>query len=342
MNDQPELRRDPVTGSWVAVAPERAKRPIALSGHQPRQRANGERHPCPFCPGQEHATPHEVFAFRDPSSPTDGPGWQLRVVPNMYPAVRPESLTTIAIRDSELLESVPAYGTAEVLIECPEHIHDPKELTDSQFTNVFVAYRERLRMFAGDTRLAHVAVFKNVGAEAGASLGHTHSQIIALPVVPDLLRAELDGAKEHFSRTGRCIYCDLVSEELKDGSRVIATSANFVVIAAFAPRFAYEVWILPRQHQPRYEALSDANANELARLMKRLLFTLDAVLGEPAYNWHLHTTPLHAGEPEHYHWHLELLPRTARPAGIEWGFGCHITTAMPEVAARELRAALPM
>lgn len=341
MNDQPELRRDPVTGRWVAISPERAKRPITLSGHQPRQRANGERFPCPFCPGQEHETPREVFAFREPGTPVDGSGWQLRIVPNMYPAVRSEFPESVVAQESSLLESAPGFGVAEVMIECPEHIHDPKDLSDSQFANVFRAYRERLLMLAGDSRLAHVAVFKNVGAEAGASLGHTHSQIIALPIVPELIRTEIAGALEYFTRIGRCVYCDVIAEETASGSRVVAITANFVAITAFAPRFAYEVWILPRTHQPRYEKISDAFTSELAVLLKRILSAFDTVLGEPAYNWHLHTTPLHAGELAHYHWHLEVIPRTARPAGLEWGHGCHITTVLPEVAAKELRDALP-
>ncbi|HEY1187313.1 MAG TPA: galactose-1-phosphate uridylyltransferase [Gemmata sp.] len=348
MNDAPELRCDPVTGRWVIIAPERARRPINLPGHAPTHRTNGERHPCPFCPGQEADTPNEVYAVRDPGTPPDAPGWRLRVVPNMYPAVRPgppaESGSLSAPPASGgggLFASAPAIGTAEVLIDCAEHFDDPTKLTDVQFGEVFKAYRARLTALAGDPALAHVAVFKNVGAEAGASLGHSHSQIVAAPVVPELLQTELRGAEEHFARTGRCVFCDLVVGDLADGARVVARSEHFVIVTAFAPRFAYEMWVLPVAHQPRYEALTDANARELAALLKRALVALDATQNTPAYNWFLHTAPLHAGAPAHYHWHLEVLPRTARPAGLEWGFGCHITTIAPESAAAELRAALP-
>lgn len=339
MNDDPELRRDPVTGRWVAIAPERARRPINLPGHAPTHRTNGERHPCPFCPGQEADTPNEVYAVRARGTRPDGPGWQLRVVPNMYPAVRPE-VDAVAVVSPGLFTSAPAFGTAEVLIDCAEHYDDPTRLTDEQFGEVFKAYRARLRALASDPRLAHVAVFKNVGAEAGASLGHSHSQLIATPVVPELLQTELTGAEAYFAHTGRCVFCDLVTGDLADGARVVARSANFVVVTAFAPRFAYEMWLLPVAHEARYEALTDSRAHELASLLKRALIALDRVQNSPAYNWFLHTTPLHAGEPAHYHWHLEVLPRTARPAGLEWGFGCHITTVAPEQAASELRAAL--
>jgi UDPglucose--hexose-1-phosphate uridylyltransferase len=337
MTDEPELRRDPVTGRWALVAPGRAGRPMGLADAGPHCRTSGERTPCPFCEGQEHDTPNEVFAIRAPGTPANGPGWQLRVVPNMYPAVRPGARGGAS--DSPLFTTAPAIGFAEVLIDCPAHIDNPTHLSDDQFRDVFCAYRERMIALA-DPRLAHVAVFKNVGAEAGASLGHTHSQIIATPVVPALLQSELSGAESHHSRTGRCVFCDLVEAELADDSRLVARSENFVVVTAFAPRFAYEMWVLPIRHEPRYEAITDAAALELAILLKRVLRALDDARHSPAYNWFLHTSPLRVEELPHYHWHLEILPRTARPAGLEWGFGCHITTAAPERAAAELRARL--
>jgi UDPglucose--hexose-1-phosphate uridylyltransferase len=341
MTDDPELRRDPVTGRWALVAPRRALRPIALPGHDPRARTNGERRPCPFCAGQESDTPHEVFALRDPTSAPDGPGWRLRVVPNKFPAARPDAPAGPLGGDGALpFTATPATGRAEVVIDCPDHLDDPTLLSDEQFRDVFCAYRERMVALAADPRLAHVAVFKNVGVEAGASLGHTHSQIIALPVVPALVRTELDGAAAHFARTGRCVFCDLVERELASGERLVARSERFVAVAAFAPRFAYEVWVLPVGHAARFESLTADAALELARLLKPVLRAVDEVQHKPAYNWFLHTTPLRGGEPAHYHWHLEVVPRTARPAGLEWGFGCHITTAAPERAAAELRARL--
>jgi UDPglucose--hexose-1-phosphate uridylyltransferase len=205
---------------------------------------------------------------------------------------------------------------------------------------VFRAYRERMAALGRDPRLAAVSIFKNVGAEAGASLGHTHSQIIATPVVPELIRKELAGAEDYFARTGHCVFCDLAERELADGARVVARSEHFVVVTAFAPRFGYEMWVIPLKHAAHYEAVTDAELLELARLLKRVLRALDEVLHSPAYNWFLHTTPLRLGELPYYHWHLEILPRTSRPAGLEWGHGCHISTTSPEQAAEQLRAAL--
>jgi UDPglucose--hexose-1-phosphate uridylyltransferase len=236
---------------------------------------------------------------------------------------------------------MPGLGQAEVLIECPEHVPDPTALTDNQFAAVFQAYRERSSTLAHDPRVSYAAIFKNVGAEAGASLGHTHSQIIATPLIPELIHDELTAARTFHERTGRCVFCDVVAGELSTDERIVARSEHFLAVTAFAPRFSYEFWILPSRHESRYETISDARCHELARLTRRILQALDNVLDEPAYNWFLHTAPLRSPELPHYHWHLEVLPRTARPAGLEWGFGCFITTTSPELAAQELREALP-
>jgi UDPglucose--hexose-1-phosphate uridylyltransferase len=340
MSLEPEFRRDPVCGRWAVVAPERAYRPITLVGAEPRHRTNGERKPCPFCPGQEYDTPHEVLAHRDPGSAPDSPGWRLRVVPNKFPAVRPDVGGAFCAVQGMVFLTTPGLGQSEVMIECPEHFADPTKLSDERFAAVFSAYRDRMLMIADDPRLAYAAVFKNVGAEAGASLGHTHSQIIATPVVPELVDAELAGGREFHTRTRRCVFCDLAARELTAGTRVIAHSKYFLAITAYAPRFAYEFWVLPLEHSSRYEMLTDDMAHELALLMKRVLLALDRAQSEPAYNWFLHTAPLRSPELPHYHWHIEVLPRTARPAGLEWGYGCFITTVAPEHAASELRAAL--
>ncbi len=340
MSLEPEFRQDPVCGRWTIIAPERAHRPKTLEGAEPRHRGNDERRPCPFCPGQEHETPNEVLAYRPVGSPPDGPGWQLRVVPNKFPAVRPDNASNSLSVSSELFHACPGFGRAEVLIECPEHLPDPTLLNDRQFANVFRAYRDRLMALSNDPQLVYASVFKNVGAEAGASLGHTHSQIIATPIFPGAMEAEFSGALTCYSRTKRCVYCDISNRELADQDRFIVQSSNFLAIAAFAPRFDFEFWVLPKQHSSRYETISDEGCSELAGLMRKVLIAVDVVLHEPAYNWFLHTAPLRSPDQPHFHWHLEVMPRVGRPAGLEWGFGCFVTAVSPEQSARELRAVL--
>lgn len=339
MNRDPEFRRDPVCGRWSVVAPERSNRPRTLEGAESRQRGSRERKPCPFCPGQEAETPDEVLAYRKPGSLRNQPGWQLRVVPNKFPAVSFDVGDSASLNHEPMFLTAPGFGRAEVLIECPEHIPDPTCLGDSQFAAVFRAYRDRLLSLAREPGLEYVSVFKNVGAEAGASLGHTHSQIIATPIIPDSIQAELSGAAAFYAKNQQCVFCDLIQREIALGERVIARSEHFAAIMAFAPRFDYEFWVLPTAHGSSYASVSDADCLELAQLMKRVLRALDRVLEAPAYNWFLHGAPLHSEERPEYHWHLEVMPRTTRPAGLEWGFGCFIATVAPEQAAAELRAA---
>ena len=337
----PEYRRDPVTGRWVIFAPERSLRPLALSHSKPHARWDAERDTCPFCEGHETDTPRELFAERDPGSKPDGPGWRLRVVPNRFPAVRPTATANAAASRDGLFELAPGVGVHELVIECPRHTSSPTGLTDAEFAAVFRAYRDRIVALAADPRFAYVTVFKNVGAEAGASLAHLHSQVVATPFVPEAIRGELDGAADYHRREGRCVFCDIARQESEAGVRVMAETPHFLAVAAFAGRFAYETWVLPKAHASRYETITDPHAAELARLTKSVLGKLDGVLGHPAYNYYLHTAPARSGELPHYHWHLEVVPRTARPAGFEWGSGCFINAVLPEVAAAELRAAEP-
>ena len=339
MTADPEYRRDPVTGRWVVVAPERSHRPMALGGAAPGGRAEGEPRPCPFCPGQEHDTPHEVYAVRDPGGVPDGPGWRLRVVPNKFPAVR-EGLGLAAAETDDLFARAPGAGRHEVVIESADHVTNPAALADDEFRAVFLAYRDRLAAFAADPTLRYAAVFKNVGAAAGASLGHCHSQVVGTPLVPDLIVRELRGAEAYFARTGRCVFCDVIARDRPDGSRVVAETPHFVAVTAFAGRFSYETWVLPKAHAGGYETAEPDAVGELAGLMKRVARALDAVLAGPAYNWYLHTAPLRAGGLPHYHWHFEVIPRASRPAGFEWGSGCFVNAVSPERAAADLRAAV--
>ena len=329
----PEYRRCPVSGRWVILAPERALRPIELQHGEPHHRHNGTPvESCPFCPGHERDTPDEVYAIRDDR------GWHLRVVPNKYPAVRPISeVPPHTVTTDGFFESVSGFGIHEVVIESASHLCEPTRLSDQQYRDVLAAYRERLIAHARNPDLVYSTVFKNVGAEAGASLAHLHSQIVATPIVPDAIRTELEAADDYYIRERRCVFCALLESERRLQVRVVAETGRFVVLSPFAPRFAYELWVLPLAHDSQYEKAGDEALLELAGLMKRALGAIDAVLDEPAYNLFLHTGPLRASNLPYFHWHFEITPRTARPAGFEWGSGCFINAVAPERAAAELR-----
>ena len=330
--EQSEFRHDVICGRWVIFAPERARRPLGQSKPQPRQ--NVVRDVCPFCLGPSHDTPPPSQVF-----PAEGP-WQVLVCPNKFPAVRPIEPDTRGLTLRFNRQQLPGFGVHEIVIEGPDHFTDPTELTDEVYQRVLISYRERIRTFADDRRLDYVSVFKNVGAEAGASMAHTHSQIVATPFIPNNIRDEIAGADEYFKNRNRCIFCNLLRPESGRIPRLVAESAKFAVICPFAPRFAYEMWVLPKSHASHFETITDVDALELVLLLKRVLRALDAVAGVPAYNYFLHTAPLRIEPSPSYHWHIEIVPRTARPAGFEWSTGVFINTVMPERAAKELRHAV--
>ncbi len=334
--DAPEFRQDAVSGRWVVLAPERAKRPLGLSHSKPAVRVNVERAVCPFCPGNEADTPDPTLVVPDPAG---GP-WLARVVPNKFPAVRQIADDSRGLTQRFDLRLLPGFGVHEVVIEGAAHETDPTALPDLTYQQVLIAYRERMKAFAADRRLDYVSVFKNVGAEAGASMAHLHSQLIATPFVPQDLAAELAGAATLFADGGGCPYCELLRGPLGTPPRFVAESDHFMAVGPFAPRFAYETWVLPKAHESHYETITDAQALDLARLLKRVLGAIDAAASVPAYNYYLHTAPLRTSPMAHFHWHVEIAPRTSRAAGFEWGTGVFINAVPPETAAAELRAVL--
>jgi UDPglucose--hexose-1-phosphate uridylyltransferase len=313
----PQLRRDPVVDRRVLIAPERAARPTELEA------AGRLAHhaDCPFCEGHEDETPHEVHALRRAGSPPDGPGWQVRVVPNRFPAVR---------RDVES-----GYGVHEVIVECPHHESSIAALSSEQVRDVFAVYRDRLIALRADPRLSYVQVFKNHGAPAGASVEHAHSQILAGTDVPREVRAELDGVTAYHAHYGRCVFCDLIDRELTAGERVVLAGEHVVALAAWAGRFPYETWLLPRRHTAHYDRLSDAELTDLAAVMRSVLRRLATAAGDPSYNVVLHTAPTSAGET--FHWHWEILPRLTGIAGYELATGTYLNPMPPEEAAARLR-----
>ena len=331
LDEQSEFRQDIISGRWVIFAPERARRPLGQSKPQPRQ--NVVRDVCPFCPGPGFDTPPPSQVF-----PPAG-DWQVLVCPNKFPAVRAIAPDTRGLTLRLQLNQLPGFGVHELVIEGPDHFTDPTELTDDVYQRVLIAYRERIRVFAADSRMDYVSIFKNVGAEAGASMAHTHSQVIATPFIPNNIRDEMAGAEAHHAKRKKCIFCEQVKPGPYGIQRFVAESASFVAVCPFAPRFAYEMWILPKAHASHFETITDAEAADLVVLLKRVLRALDAVAGVPAYNYYLHTAPLRTQTNPSFHWHLEIVPRTARPAGFEWSTGVFINTVLPERAAHDLKAA---
>ena len=327
----PEIRKDPISGRSVIIAEDRALRPNDFAA-EPSAVVAGD---CPFCPGHESSTPHEIDALREDGLPTDDPNWRVRVIPNKYPALAAEGLATDA--HEGLYESIAGVGAHEVIVESPRHIHSTSQLTDQELAEVLEVYRRRMRAIQSDERLAHGLIFKNVGPAAGASLEHLHSQLIALPMVPIFLRDELTGSQAFYIAEQRCIFCEMIAQEATEQQRTVMETPQFTAFCPFASRFPFETWILPKTHASHFETISDTQTPELAHILRHVIKKIEISLRQSAYNYIIHSAPFDTCPQEHYHWHIEIIPRLTMLAGFELGSGLNINPMPPEVAAQRMR-----
>lgn len=331
----PELRKDPILERWVIISTERQKRPTDFYIEEVPHRTGGF---CPFCEGNEDKTPSEIYAVRKTGSNVNGPGWSLRVVPNRFPVLTVEG--ELKKEGEGLYDKISGIGAHEVIIETPIHGDRLSTISVPKFIEVLTAYRQRIADLKRDSRFKYALVFKNYGVLAGASLEHSHSQLIALPIVPKRVTEELDGCRRHYNYKERCIYCDIIHQEVLQRDRVVLENSEYIVLSPFAPKSPFETWILPKKHRASYENTADVNYEPLARIFSETLKKLDKVLDSPPYNFILHTAPFGLEDLEYYHWHFEIMPKLTKTAGFEWGSGFYINPTSPEEAAKFLREAL--
>ena len=299
-------------------------------------KANGM---CPFCPGNEGRTPPEVLAYGRNGDGNNALGWSLRVVPNKFPALGIEGGLD---REGEgLFDRMNGVGAHEVIIETPDHQKTLASMPAKAVEEVFWAFRERMLDLKNDRRFRYILLFKNHGEPAGASLEHTHSQLIALPIIPKQVLEEVDSCRHYYDEKERCIFCDMIRQETEAGTRVIISNDSFIALAPYAPRFPFEAWILPIRHGSAFENMPTSHYESLAKILQEFLARLDTVLCFPSYNFVVHTSPVGEETNDHYHWHIEVMPKLTKVAGFEWGTGFYINPTPPEEAARFLREAKP-
>jgi len=325
-----ELRKDPILGRWVIIAGGRSRRPNPFRHYTTTIESPD---PCPFCPGNETLTPPDVLVYHGAEG--EASSWKLRVVPNLFPALRIEG--DLDKKGEGLYDLMRGIGAHEVVIETREHGENPATFSAEQMTLVIRAYRDRMMDLLRDGRFRYVMAFKNHGAPAGATLAHSHSQIIALPVVPVRVMAALEGSEKYFEYRGRCIYCDILAQELDDPLRVVVQNHHFVAIAPFASRFPFEISILPRKHEAFFWGLSQDQLTGLAELLQDVLRRYSLALKDPPYNYIIHTAPPGYATPDRFHWQVEVIPKLTEVAGFEWGSGFFINPMPPEEAAVRLR-----
>jgi len=347
-----EFRKDPLTGDWVTFAPERALRPLEYTASP----AAGKIDRCPFCRGHEALTPGAVLQLDKSASPSDD--WCVRVIPNRYPAFAASTVgvsgnvdfteefqhskPSAAKSRGVDFESSPGRGRHEVLIESPEHCRSMSEIDATQFHLIVNCYQQRLLSMKKDPGLTHAVIFKNQGAAAGASLTHVHSQIVATPFVPKAIDEELDAAVR-FCRDSAVasgsIWSALLERELQAATRIVNESDSFVVLCPFASRFPYELWLIPKRHDPEFTNVTPGELCEFAEQLHLTLTALERTLPAPDFNFTLCVAPFRDARSAAYHWHLKVTPRIAGIAGFEVGTGSWINIVLPEDAAAALRSA---
>jgi UDPglucose--hexose-1-phosphate uridylyltransferase len=335
----PELRKDPIIGRWVIIASERGKRPSEYLS-QPVEVVDPAKNP--FAEGNEHMTPPEIFAFRDPRSKPNGPGWQVRVVPNKFPALRIEG--ELEKEGHGLYDKMNGIGAHEVVIETPNPSLQLEQQPTDGIARVLEAYKVRMTDLLRDQRLRYILIFKNYGKQAGATLPHPHSQLIATPVTPKRLKEKLVGAMQYYAFKDRSIFEDILRQEIRDGTRLVYENAGFVAFCPYASRFPFEVTILPRRQSAYYSDIHPDEMLLLADVLKVTLQKLAKALNQPQYNYIIHSAPARYAHPGYwttidhdFRWHIEILPRLTLIAGFEVGTGFYINPTSPEDAAKYLR-----
>lgn len=326
----PELRQNRFTKEWVIMATERAKRPEEMRVKREPRPVRHYVENCPFCPGNEHLAPPEVTRY----SKTKGE-WQVRVVPNKFPALAREGEPLWTIERSR--RTIRGVGTHDVIVETPDHGLTTALLPVDGVETILQCYRERFRQVSADHRVAHVTIFKNHGEGAGTSLEHPHSQLIGAPVISSQVRQRLHEALRHFDEFGECIFCAVMEEELGEGTRIVLTSEHFVAMEPFASSTPFATYIYPRRHMASFGDISSTELADLARVLRTLLAKLYVGLDNPDYNYTIRTAPAEAAGVKYYHWYLSVIPRLSRVAGFELGSGMFINTVLPEQAAEFLR-----
>ena len=328
----PELRKDPIVGRWVIISSERGKRPVKKINSF-FESENTEF--CPFCEGNEKYASNEIFAISSVHREKDTPGWDVRVVPNKYPALQIEG--NINKRGIGLYDVLNGIGAHEVIIETPEHNLTMPQMTPEHIRKILVTYRERIKDLKNDIRLKYVLIFKNHGREAGATLEHSHSQLVALPILPKRVHEEMLGAKKYYEYRDRCIYCDILAQELYSHDRIIIDERNFIALAPFAPRKPFETWIIPKKHSAHFMWITEEELSSLADILLEVLKRINLSLSNPPFNFILHTSDFSNSENDYYHWHIEIMPVLTATAGFEWGSGFYINPTSPEEAAKFLK-----
>jgi len=327
-----EIRENWITGEWVIVAPERAKRGGNIVPSAEREEIASFLSSCPFCLGNEASTAEERFRIDG----EDG-RWLLRSVVNKFSVLSPTGETQPGSRPGPGEARVNGVGLHEVLIESPRHDLSMAVFPVAHVQRILETYRHRFLEFYRDTRVRHVIVFKNHGSDAGASQQHPHSQIVGLPIVPGQVVERIGRARRFFAERGQCLACVQISQEREQVSRIIAENAGFVAFIPYAALSPYHLWIFPKAHVACFSEQPIDTFRALAEILSTVLAKVHGMLGNPAFNFVIRSLGPQEKDASHFHWYISIVPRVNKPAGLELGTGLYINPSLPESCAQALR-----
>jgi UDPglucose--hexose-1-phosphate uridylyltransferase len=326
----PEMRQNRFTKEWVVIATERAKRPEELKTKREITQLPKYSPTCPFCPGNEQMSPGEVMRLNG----NDG-SWRVKVVPNKFAALSREGEPTRKVERSK--RTINGVGIHDVIVETPDHSMTTALLPDDQVTAILNVYKQRYDEISRDSRITQITIFKNYGAAAGASLEHSHSQLIASPVISHQVRDRMYEALRHYDEFGECIFCQVNEEEMAEKTRVVMLTDHFVVLEPFASATPFTTHIYPLRHMATFGEINQQEIADLGRTLRALLGKLYVGLENPDFNYTVRTAPAENAGAKYYHWYISVIPRLTRVAGFELGSGMFINTVLPETAAEFLR-----
>lgn len=324
-----ELRQDLVTGDWVVIATGRAKRPEEFASKRRVQIEEDSNQPCFFCHPEESEQEKDNLIYERSNG-----DWSLRVFPNKYPAFTRGR----APKHNEEGPYFSMDGTGyHELIVTRDHHKQIAQLNVLEVAEIVDSFQDRYLDLMNKKSVNYIEIFHNHGKEAGASINHPHSQLMAIPVISPYVQSELDGAEKYYKNNKHCVYCSMIEWETEHKKRVIFENDDFLAYCPFSSRAAFEVWVLPKKHKPYFERTADKEKLALAEALQISINKIYKALEDPAYNFYIHTAPCDGKDYPHYHWHIEILPRTSIWAGFELSTGIEISTIQPEVAAEYLR-----
>lgn len=326
-----EIRRDLVRNYWVAIAANTALKPNRFPIKRRGIETIGNNVFCPFCEGNESSTPPEIMADRENGSAADTPGWTIRVVPNKFSVFQLDE--TLEKKNLGIYSTYNGVGKQEVIIETAEHGIDMHNFSQKKIAQILTVFKLRYNALSQDERIKYIQLYKNRGIFAGASLEHSHSQMMGLPFVP----RTSSGIVDYYEKNGKCLLCAIVNQEKQSATRVVYESEHFLLICPYASRFPYETWVIPKQHGEHYGNISEAQIIDLAWICMIYTRMLMDSLENPAYNFIFNTAPVNVPYQAGYHWYLEILPRLLVTTGADISTGMYSNPVAPELAAELFR-----